>query len=98
MDASNLRTYRTGLRAGMRVSPLAARSAVGPSVAFAQRPERSAPAVERDVRGKRTYRIGPGPARPGGHGPAGPGAAEPGAAPGPAGLDYDELARRLLAR
>ncbi len=96
----------------------------GSSVAFAQLlsgMERSG-IIERDVRGKRTYRIGlsrariaapggrgsgaaangqagalairgSGPGAAGGHGPAGPGAA-----PGPAGFDYDELARRLLAQ
>ena len=108
----------------------------GSSVAFAQLlsgMERSG-IIERDVRGKRTYRIGlsrariaapggrgpgvaangqagalavrgsgSGPGVAGGPGPAGPGAArpgaaEPGAAPGPAGFDYDELARRLLAQ
>jgi hypothetical protein len=85
----------------------------GSSVAFAQLlsgMERSG-LIAREVRGKRTYRIGLGPARA-----AGParvvsgiaaGAAVPGvpevsgagqAGPGSAGFDYDELARRLLVQ
>jgi len=67
--------------------------------------------IAREVRGKRTYRIGFGPARA--VGPArvvsgvGAGAAVPGvpgvsgageAGPGAAGFDYDELARRLLVQ
>jgi hypothetical protein len=85
----------------------------GSSVAFAQLlsgMERSG-LIAREVRGKRTYRIGPGTARPAG--PArvvprvGAGAAVPGVAevsgagaagPGVAGFDYDELARRLLVQ
>ena len=85
----------------------------GSSVAFAQLlsgMERSG-LIAREVRGKRTYRIGLGPARA--IGPArvvsgiGAGAAVPGvpeisgagqAGPGPAGFDYDELARRLLVQ
>jgi hypothetical protein len=85
----------------------------GSSVAFAQLlsgMERSG-LIAREVRGKRTYRIGLGPARAGG--PArvvsgvGAGAAVPGvpdvsgagaAGPGAAGFDYDELARRLLVQ
>ena len=85
----------------------------GSSVAFAQLlsgMERSG-LIAREVRGKRTYRIGVGPARA--VGPArvvsgvGAGAAVPGvpevsgageAGPGAGGFDYDELARRLLAQ
>jgi hypothetical protein len=67
--------------------------------------------IAREVRGKRTYRIGLGPARA--VGPArvvsgaGAGAVVPGvpevsgagaAGPGAAGFDYDELARRLLVQ
>ena len=76
----------------------------GSSVAFAQLlsgMERSG-LIEREVRGKRTYRIGLGPARAGtarvvsgvtpGISPAGT------SAPGTAGFDYDELARRLLVQ
>src|SRR5256885_10187823 len=82
----------------------------GSSVAFAQLlsgMERSG-LIAREVRGKRTYRIGLGPARtarpgagaraPGLAGLAGPpagGSAGPWDA-GVAGLDYDELARRQL--
>jgi hypothetical protein len=85
----------------------------GSSVAFAQLlsgMERSG-LIAREVRGKRTYRIGLGTARA--VGPArvvprvGAGAAVPGvpevsgageASPGTAGFDYDELARRLLVQ
>jgi len=85
----------------------------GSSVAFAQLlsgMERSG-LIAREVRGKRTYRIGLGPTRA--VGPArvapraGAGAAVPGVAevsgageagPGAAGFDYDELARRLLVQ
>ena len=85
----------------------------GSSVAFAQLlsgMERSG-LIAREVRGKRTYRIGPGTARA--VDPArvvprvGAGAAVPGvpevsgageAGPGTAGFDYDELARRLLVQ
>jgi hypothetical protein len=80
----------------------------GSSVAFAQLlsgMERSG-LIAREVRGKRTYRIGIGPARA--SGPArvvsgiGAGTAVPGvpevSAAGPAGFDYDELARRLLVQ
>jgi hypothetical protein len=87
----------------------------GSSVAFAQLlsgMERSG-LIAREVRGKRTYRIGLGPARavsgvvPGVRAgvraaPAAPGVPEVGAAgeagPGVAGFDYDELARRLLVQ
>ncbi|MGH3174905.1 MAG: hypothetical protein ACRDPF_13705 [Streptosporangiaceae bacterium] len=85
----------------------------GSSVAFAQLlsgMERSG-LIAREVRGKRTYRIGPGTARavgparivPGvGAGAAGPGVPEVSGAgeagPGAAGFDYDELARRLLVQ
>jgi hypothetical protein len=72
----------------------------GSSVAFAQLlsgMERSG-LIEREVRGKRTYRIGLGPeqaadavARS-----AGPGVAAMVPAADPADFDYDELARRLL--
>jgi hypothetical protein len=73
----------------------------GSSVAFAQLlsgMERSG-LIERDVRGKRTYRIRLGPAaaetaRVSGLG----GVLGPGAEAGMAGFDYDELARRLLAQ
>jgi hypothetical protein len=81
----------------------------GSSVAFAQLlsgMERSG-LIAREVRGKRTYRIGLGPARTTGPGinarapglaglPTG-GSAGPGDA-GVAGFDYDELARRLLVQ
>jgi hypothetical protein len=88
----------------------------GSSVAFAQLlsgMERSG-LITREVRGKRTYRIGPGTARPAGPsvtgrtpglggtlagGPAGTLAGAAG--PGGAGVadfDYDELARRLLVQ
>jgi hypothetical protein len=88
----------------------------GSSVAFAQLlsgMERSG-LIERDVRGKRTYRIRLGPATDAGApgagsgGPgaragapgAGAGSSRPGAGAGAglAGFDYDELARRLLAQ
>ena len=84
----------------------------GSSVAFAQLlsgMERSG-LIAREVRGKRTYRIGPGTARAAGPGGAdrAPGmarlAAPPAgdragvAGPGVAGFDYDELARRLLVQ
>jgi hypothetical protein len=84
----------------------------GSSVAFAQLlsgMERSG-LIAREVRGKRTYRIGPGTARmtgPGGAdrapGLAGTPAGGPAGAPGPGnaevgGFDYDELARRLLVQ
>ena len=85
----------------------------GSSVAFAQLlsgMERSG-LVERDVRGKRTYRIRLGPAAAQAAGVNGlAGVLAPGAGPhaglhaglhagaGTAGFDYDELARRLLAQ
>ena len=87
----------------------------GSSVAFAQLlsgMERSG-LIEREVRGKRTYRIGLGPARaarPGGAaratGRTAPVGAMAGASAGPSagaggaagGFDYDELARRLLVQ
>ncbi len=83
----------------------------GSSVAFAQLlsgMERSG-LIERDVRGKRTYRISLGPAERAAT--AGPAEADPisaavgsgtivsgtiGSGTGTAGFDYDELARRLL--
>jgi hypothetical protein len=84
----------------------------GSSVAFAQLlsgMERSG-LIERDVRGKRTYRIGLGPAR-GGAARVTPGVRAGSAIPGVsaagavgaggremAGFDYDELARRLLVQ
>ena len=76
----------------------------GSSVAFAQLlsgMERSG-LIEREVRGKRTYRIGLGPARSGAARMAsrvttGAAAADP-TDPGTAGFDYDELARRLLVQ
>jgi hypothetical protein len=79
----------------------------GSSVAFAQLlsgMERSG-LIAREVRGKRTYRIGLGPARV--VSGVGAGATVPGipevsgagqAGPGAAGFDYDELARRLLVQ
>jgi hypothetical protein len=79
----------------------------GSSVAFAQLlsgMERSG-LIAREVRGKRTYRIGLGPAQA--VSGIGAGAAVPGvprvsaageAGPGVAGFDYDELARRLLVQ
>jgi hypothetical protein len=81
----------------------------GSSVAFAQLlsgMERSG-LIERDVRGKRTYRIGLGPAQGGAArvtpgvraAPAIPGDSAAGAAGREmAGFDYDELARRLLVQ
>jgi hypothetical protein len=81
----------------------------GSSVAFAQLlsgMERSG-LIAREVRGKRTYRIGLGPARttgPGGIARAGGLAGLPAGSParpgdaGVAGFDYDELARRLLVQ
>ena len=87
----------------------------GSSVAFAQLlsgMERSG-LIEREVRGKRTYRIALGPARaasPGGAaratGRTAPVGAMAGASAGPSagaggaagGFDYDELARRLLVQ
>jgi hypothetical protein len=84
----------------------------GSSVAFAQLlsgMERSG-LIEREVRGKRTYRIGLGPAHGGTArvvsgvrtasavpGTTGVSATGP-ASPGMAGFDYDELARRLLVQ
>jgi hypothetical protein len=76
----------------------------GSSVAFAQLlsgMERSG-LIEREVRGKRTYRIGPGPARSGAarvvsRVTTGISAADA-AGQGTAGFDYDELARRLLVQ
>jgi hypothetical protein len=70
----------------------------GSSVAFAQllsAMERSG-LIERDIRGKRTYRIAaaPGPAAP----PDDDRRAAVAAAGGRKDLDYDELARRLLAQ
>jgi hypothetical protein len=88
----------------------------GSSVAFAQLlsgMERSG-LIEREVRGKRTYRIGLGPARAGAARvvsgvtpgiraasavPGTPGVSPVGTSgPGTAGFDYDELARRLLVQ
>jgi hypothetical protein len=86
----------------------------GSSVAFAQLlsgMERSG-LVDREVRGKRTYRIRLGPARTAGPTPVGSGAVPGvralsgasgvsvagGAGPGTTGFDYDELARRLLVQ
>ena len=88
----------------------------GSSVAFAQLlsgMERSG-LIEREVRGKRTYRIGLGPARAGAARvvsgvtpgmraasavPGTPGISPVGTSgPGAAGFDYDELARRLLVQ
>lgn len=66
----------------------------GTSLAFAQllhEMDRSG-LIERDIRGKRTYRIAL--ASPAAGSPGSPGS--PGPAPGP-GVDYDKLARRLLA-
>ena len=103
--------YLTGTRelfdpGGMASTRLAAAVGYpGSSVAFAQLlsgMERSG-LIERDVRGKRTYRIRLGPAAA--SGPAGADGlaallapdAGPHAGAGTAGFDYDELARRLLA-
>ena len=83
----------------------------GSSVAFAQLlsgMERSG-LIEREVRGKRTYRISLGPAHAIGLGRAAgipevamavgvAGAGEVGSSIGAAGFDYDELARRLLVQ
>jgi hypothetical protein len=82
----------------------------GSSVAFAQLlsgMERSG-LIEREVRGKRTYRIGLGPARSGaarvasrvttGVFAANAANVADAAGPGTAGFDYDELARRLLVQ
>jgi hypothetical protein len=77
----------------------------GSSVAFAQLlsgMERSG-LIERDVRGKRTYRIRLGPMAAAGadadaDAGGGPAGADAGAGAGLAGFDYDELARRLLAQ
>src|SRR5712664_4008126 len=84
----------------------------GSSVAFAQLlsgMERSG-LIAREVRGKRTYRIGLGPARTTGPGAGARAPARAGLAGGPtggsagpgdagvAGFDYDELARRLLVQ
>ena len=83
----------------------------GSSVAFAQLlsgMERSG-LIEREVRGKRTYRISLGPAHAIGLGRAAglpeaamavgvAGAGEVGSSIGAAGIDYDELARRLLVQ
>jgi hypothetical protein len=77
----------------------------GSSVAFAQLlsgMERSG-LIERDVRGKRTYRIRLGPMAAAGadadaDAGGGPAVADAGAGAGLAGFDYDELARRLLAQ
>jgi hypothetical protein len=76
----------------------------GSSVAFAQLlsgMERSG-LVDREVRGKRTYRIRLGPARTAAPGRVFAGdrmvAALGQAGPGVAGFDYDELARRLLVQ
>jgi len=59
--------------------------------------------IERDVRGKRTYRIRLGPMAAAGadadaDAGGGPAGADAGAGAGLAGFDYDELARRLLAQ
>ena len=73
----------------------------GSSVAFAQLlsgMERSG-LIEREVRGKRTYRISLGPARPAASAPHRTTAAQAAAeGPGPGDFDYDELARRLLVQ
>ncbi len=103
--------YLTGTRelfdpAGMASTRLAAAVGYpGSSVAFAQLlsgMERSG-LIERDVRGRRTYRISLGPAATEAawvNGLAGMLApdAGPHAGAGTAGFDYDELARRLLAQ
>ena len=76
----------------------------GSSVAFAQLLSgmKRSGLIEREVRGKRTYRIGLGPARSGAARvvssvTTGVSAADA-AGPGTAGFDYDELARRLLVQ
>jgi hypothetical protein len=69
----------------------------GSSMAFAQLlsgMERSG-MIEREVRGKRTYRIALAPAQGPDSGTQGS-APDPGSGPGGAAIDYDELARRLL--
>jgi hypothetical protein len=90
----NTELYDPGGMASTRLA--AAVGYPGSSVAFAQLlsgMERSG-LIERDVRGKRTYRIrlgsvvDPSPAEPAGGSAAGSGP----------GFDYDELARRLLAQ
>jgi len=97
--------------AGMASGRLAAAIGYpGSSVAFAQLlsgMERSG-LIEREVRGKRTYRITLGSAAAAAAAGAGAGVTGlagalgpdhgPGAGAGPAGFDYDELARRLLAQ
>jgi hypothetical protein len=72
----------------------------GSSVAFAQLlsgMERSG-LIEREVRGKRTYRIGLGPARAARRSVAVNGTAGSAEGYSLAGFDYDELARRLLVQ
>ena len=75
----------------------------GSSVAFAQLlsgMERSG-LIQREVRGKRTYRISLGPAQSARRPVATAGAAATrgaAAGAGPGGVDYDELARRLLVQ
>jgi len=72
----------------------------GSSVAFAQLLsgiERSG-LIERDVRGKRTYRIRLGSMADADQGAAGPAAGDLSGAGSAAGFNYDELARRLLAQ
>jgi hypothetical protein len=96
---------------GMASTQLAAAvSYPGSSVAFAQLLSgmERAGLIERDVRGKRTYRIGLGPAERAGATTASAGGVESelingasasgavGSEAGTAGFDYDELARRLL--
>ena len=86
--ADNTELFDPGGMASTRLA--AAVGYPGSSVAFAQLlsgMERSG-LIERDVRGKRTYRIGLGSMA--GADQAGEGSA--------AGFDYDELARRLLAQ
>jgi hypothetical protein len=103
--ADNTELFDPGGMASTRLA--AAVGYPGSSVAFAQLlsgMERSG-LIERDVRGKRTYRIGLGSLA--GADQAGEGGSAAGSAAGSAvgsivgsaaGFDYDELARRLLAQ
>jgi hypothetical protein len=92
----NTELYDPGGMASTRLA--AAVGYPGSSVAFAQLlsgMERSG-LIERDVRGKRTYRIRLGPTAGAVVDPSPAGSA--GGSAGGSGFDYDELARRLLAQ
>jgi hypothetical protein len=99
--ADNTELFDPGGMASTRLA--AAVGYPGSSVAFAQLlsgMERSG-LIERDVRGKRTYRIGLGSlagADQAGEGGSAVGSAAGSAVGSAAGFDYDELARRLLAQ